>query len=87
MRGKSSPWLSADIKTWIHGIYFFVDPVKTRPIFYWRNASANGIKMIFRTESDFTRTFLSENVSNLDAFWSTIERICPSKSKPSQMEK
>ena len=91
VKGKCSPWLSADIK--------FHMNIRDRLMRRARKSKVNAHReeykrkrnsvniMIRNAKSEYTKSLLRENAGNPDGFWATIKRIFPSKSKTSKTEK
>ena len=79
VRGKSSPWLSADIKSEMNKrdkLMRKSRKTKNGAIRDEYKKQRNRVNNIIRkAKSDYTRTLLSENSNNPNGFWAAIKRI------------
>lgn len=91
VRGKSSPWLSFDIKAEMNKrdkLMRKARKSKNKNIHEEYKRKRNKVNsMIRKAKSNYTRTLLSENSNNPTGFWAAIKRVFPSKSKTNRVER
>ena len=90
IKGKPSPWLTADIKKLMND--------RDKPLRKYRRVKSRALKERFKlkrnlvnavvrtAKSNYTKSLLEENANNASSFWKTLKRIFPTKNKNCHVE-
>ena len=90
IKGKLSPWLTADIKKLMNDrdkLLRKYRRVKSRALKEQFKPKRNLVNVAVRTaKSNYTKSLLEENANNASSFWKTLKRIFPTKTKNCHVE-